>query len=119
MSNDGAMIELDLSRLEFKFAKTMPETPHWYVVRSPANEADYVALFHACQRDGVDEKFGGRRYRYWYPGDGFKYWTMTTDLARSQVINRAKVDDDLKDPTDADIAKAAPDGETDDQGASR
>ena len=83
--------EPDLSRLEFRFAKTMPETPHWYVVRSTANEADYVALFHVIQEKGVPEKFGARRYRYWYPGDGWKYWTMTTDVQHSHVINRAKI----------------------------
>ena len=58
----------------------------------PANEADYVALFHTIRREGVDEKFGKARYRYWYPGDGFKYWTMTTDVKQSHVINRAKID---------------------------
>jgi hypothetical protein len=85
---------VDLSRLTFKFAKTMPDIPHVYVVRSPENEADYVALFHIIQEKGVDERFGKRRYRYWRPGDGFKYWTMTTDVKRSHVINRAKADDD-------------------------
>jgi hypothetical protein len=82
--------ELDLSRLTFKFAKSMPETPHWYVVRTPANEADYIALFHVIQEKGVPEKFGARKYRYWRPGDGFKYWAMTTDAQHSHVINRAK-----------------------------
>ena len=82
--------EPDLSRLEFRFAKTMPETPHWYVVRNAANEADYVELFQRHSEKGVDEKFGTARYRYWYPGDGFKYWTMTTQVSRSQIINRAK-----------------------------
>jgi hypothetical protein len=62
------------------------------VVRTPANDADYVALFHTVQRNGVVERFGKRRYRYWYAGDGFKYWTMTTDVNQSRVINRAKVD---------------------------
>jgi hypothetical protein len=61
------------------------------VVRSAANEADYVALFHAVQRQGVEEPFGARNYRYWRPGDGFKYWAMTADLAKSHVINRAIV----------------------------
>jgi len=84
----------DLSRLTFKFAKTMPEIPHWYVVRSAENEADYVALFRTIQRDGVSEKFGRARYRYWYAGDGWKYWAMTTDVTKSQIINRAKVKDD-------------------------
>lgn len=83
---------LDLSRLTFKFAKSMPEIPHWYVVRSAANEADYVALFTIIQAKGVNEPFGSRNYRYWRPGDGFKYWTMTTEVKQSHVINRAKVD---------------------------
>jgi hypothetical protein len=85
---------VDLSRLTFRFAKTMPEIPHEYVVRSPDNEADFVALFHAVQQNGVSERFGQRRYRYWYAGDGYKYWSMTTILAQSKIINRAKVDDD-------------------------
>jgi hypothetical protein len=87
----------DLSRLEFRFARTMPDMPHWYVVRTPANEADYVALFRAVQHHGVNEKFGKRRYRYWRPGDGFKYWTMTTDVKQSRVINRAKIDNEADD----------------------
>jgi hypothetical protein len=83
--------DLDLSRLEFRFAKRMPETPHWYVVRSPANEGDYVRLFAAIQEKGVNERFGSRAYRYWCPGDGHKYWAMTDDVARSHVINRARI----------------------------
>jgi hypothetical protein len=84
--NEGP--DLDLSRLTFKFAKRMPDIPHEYVIRSAENEADYVALFDTIQRDGVYEKFGKRRYRYWYAGD-HKYWTMTTDAKQSRVINRA------------------------------
>ena len=61
---------------------------------TPANEADYVALFRAVQHHGVNEKFGKRRYRYWRPGDGFKYWTMTTDVRTSRIINRAKIDEE-------------------------
>jgi hypothetical protein len=93
MTSNGA--DLDLSRLEFRFAKRMPEVPHSYVVRTPANESDYVALFDTIRRDGVDEPFAGRNYRYWYR-DGWKYWAMTTDVARSHVINRAEVKDSSK-----------------------
>jgi hypothetical protein len=89
-----------LERLTFVFAKTMPETPHWWVRRTPENEADYVSLFHAIQREGVLERWGRRKYRYWYPGDGFQYWAMTTDLAQSRIINRAKVSND-----DAELSK--------------
>jgi uncharacterized protein (DUF4415 family) len=100
---------LDLSRLTFKFAKTMPETPHWYVVRTRANEADYVALFHTIQEKGVPEKFGARRYRYWRPGDGFKYWAMTTNVKQSHVINRAKIKDDSRLDAIAQAVASDPD----------
>jgi hypothetical protein len=83
--------DLDLSRLEFRFAKRMPEIPHEYVVRSPANQADYVALFHVIQEKGVAERFGSRLYRYWAPGDGWRYWAMTDDVKHSHVINRARI----------------------------
>ena len=83
---------VDLSRLAFRFAKSMPEIPHEYVVRTPENEAAYCELFHTIRRQGVDKRFARRRYRYWRH-DGHQYWAMTDDLAKSQVINRAKLDD--------------------------
>jgi hypothetical protein len=75
-----------LNNLTWRFAKTMPEIPHEYVVRSPDNEADFVALFETINKHGRWGTFRGNRYRYWYPGDGFKYWSI------KRVINRAKVD---------------------------
>jgi integrase len=73
--------------LKFKFAKTMPKTPHWYTVRSEENEDEYVQLVQRIREAGVQEEWHGRRYQYWYGGDGFKYWQMG-----GQVINRAAVD---------------------------
>ena len=35
-----------IAELSFRVAKTMPEIPHEYVVRTPENEAAYVALFN-------------------------------------------------------------------------
>jgi len=82
---------MNLEKLQFRFAKTMPEIPHEYVVRTQHNESDYVELFETIVMLGVIETFKGRCYRYWYAGDGYKYWAMTTDIAQSQVINRARV----------------------------
>jgi len=81
---------VNFDNLTFVFAKTMADTPHWYVRRTPANEPDYVGLFYAILKLGRVEKWRGRRYRYWYPGDGYKYWAMTSDVRLSQIINRAK-----------------------------
>jgi hypothetical protein len=74
-----------------------PQIPHAYVVRGrpPGNEELYVALFHQIQQRGREERFGRARRQYLYPGDGFKYWAMTTDFAESRVLNRMLVEDDL------------------------
>ena len=71
--------------LQFRFAKTMAETPHAYVVRTRANEGEYVKLFGLITEHGVWEVWrkNGRRYQYYYR-DGWKYWRMTNDLAQEQ-----------------------------------
>jgi len=79
----------NFDHLKFVFAKT--HIPHWYVKRTPENEKDYVALFNAIRKFGRVEKWRGRPYRYWYPGDGYKYWAMTSEIHQSWIINRAKV----------------------------
>jgi hypothetical protein len=81
-----------IAALSFRVAKTMPEAPHEYVVRTPENEAAYVALFTLIGEHGVQEKWGRQRYQYWYPGDGWKYWRMTTDVRQSRVLNRGRAD---------------------------
>jgi hypothetical protein len=81
-----------IAALSFRVAKTMPEIPHEYTVRSPENEAAYVALFNLILEHGVYEKWRGRKYQYWYPGDGWKYWRMNNDIQYSRVLNRARAD---------------------------
>jgi hypothetical protein len=81
-----------ITALTFRVAKTMPEAPHEYVVRTPENEAAYVALFNLIVEHGVQERWGRRKYQYFYPGDGYKYWRMTNDIRYSRVLNRARAD---------------------------
>jgi len=81
-----------IAALSFREAKTMPECPHEYVVRTPENEAAYVALFNLIGEHGVQEKWGRYKYLYLYPGDGWKYWRMTKDIRQSRVLNRARAD---------------------------
>jgi hypothetical protein len=82
-----------LPNLKFVFAKTMPEVPHFYVVRKPWNEAEYIALFNAIEKYGVWEIWKTVKRQYWYRGDGWKYWAMTRKLAESKVINRQRVEE--------------------------
>ena len=80
-----------LKELEFVFAKTMPKIPHEYVVRTEANEQEYIELFNTIKEKGVYERWGKRQYQYYYAGDGYKYWAMTKDINKSIIINRCEV----------------------------
>jgi hypothetical protein len=91
-------ILLAISRLDFVFAKTMPELPHEYTLRKKArDEADYIALFEAIQKHGVIERWKGRPGPYLYPGDGWRYWDLTAkmnaQLWRSRHINRNRIEE--------------------------
>lgn len=77
--------------LTWVFARTMPEIPHWYVVRRPGNEAVYLRLFKAIREHGQDRQFGRWRNRYLLLDDGYKYWAMTTRENASKIINRDRV----------------------------
>ena len=85
-----------INSLSFRFARTMPDIPHEYVVRGQDNEVAYVALFTAIMEHGVYEQWAGHYKRYLYPGDGWKYWAMTTEVRESRVINRERIKDDLE-----------------------
>jgi integrase len=77
--------------LKFKFAKTMPDSPHFYVVRDAQNNIEYEQLFARITQEGVWEEWqDGRQYKYLSLGS-WRYWAMTEDLAKSKIINRAKV----------------------------
>lgn len=80
-----------VARLTFQFAKTTPETPHEYTTRKAENEVDYVRLYQAIKDHGHWEKWG--KYRYLYPGDGWRYWNMGPPQW-SRILNRARVNGD-------------------------
>lgn len=80
----------EINSLDWQFAKTMPQYPRWYIVRSPANEELYVRLFELTKTNGTQEQFFKTPRQYWYSGDGYKYWRMTDDLSESRIINLCK-----------------------------
>lgn len=71
------------------FAKTMPENPHWYVVRSQCNDEEAFKGFVMHIREfGCSVLFEGREYICFDVGE-FKYWTMGCPLESTVIINRA------------------------------
>lgn len=80
-----------IGEMKWTWAKTYAEkAPHWYT-RKRDDPERYAALFDAVQAYGIRGKFGKYYYRYLRPGDGMEYWTMTTSLDYSQVLNRAEI----------------------------
>jgi hypothetical protein len=100
---DASPILRIIAQLEFRQARAKdrfgrPQIPHAYVVRGrpPGNEPLFEALFHAIQQHGRDQRYNRRKKKYLYPGDGFKYWTMSTHLPSTTIINRMLVEDDIE-----------------------
>lgn len=80
-----------LEKLQFRFAKTMPENPHWYTVKTDELKEEYEYLFNYIWEHGCDEYWNGRKYRYLVIGD-YKYWPMTKCIGDSRIINRKSVE---------------------------
>lgn len=94
------MVTIDPEILDFirtsqwRFAKTMPQCPHEYVVRQwrPDEETVFERLVMLIRERGYDDKFFDSTYRYLQIG-GWKYWTMGAPLNETTVINRAKIEE--------------------------
>jgi hypothetical protein len=100
---DAAPIRRIIEQLEWRQARAKdrfghPQIPHAYTVRGrpPGDEPLFEALFHVIQQHGRNERFNRRKKKYLYPGDGYKYWTMTTHLSSTMIINRMLLADDIE-----------------------
>ena len=64
-----------IERGRWIFAKTMPLTPHWYVLRREQDDAEFSRAVLDIRRYGHRITFQGRPYVI-YVIDGYKYWSM-------------------------------------------
>jgi hypothetical protein len=88
-----------VAALRWTFAKTVPHTPHFYVVRGQTVPDEiFVRLFVAIRGYGIDQRYGSFKNRYLYLGDGFKYWCQPRDrdVRWARLLNR----NDVLDPKD-------------------
>lgn len=100
---ERAALRKIIARLDWVFAKTMPHMPHEYTVReNAARDSDYVALYEAIMFSGTVQRYRGMPNRYLYPGDGWRYWSMSSKRADayarhplwvSHHINRNRVEE--------------------------
>jgi len=79
-----------LSGCIWRFAKSMPEIPHWYIVRANVNDSLFVESAIFIRKHGYKKRFGSRTYLY-YDLDGYSYWTMGNPIEETTIINRAEI----------------------------
>lgn len=74
----------------WKFAKTMPQIPHFYTLRYTARDADeFESAVQFIRDNGYTGRFGRTDYRY-YDVNGWKYWTMGAPIKETILVNRAE-----------------------------
>jgi len=72
------------------FAKTMPEIPHYYIVRDNLTKEDQkifdeFKLF--IENNGYTENFHGKKYQY-ININGYKYWVIKNILNREKIYEK-------------------------------
>lgn len=69
------------------FAKTMPEIPHYYIVRDNLSDSDkklFDEFDEFINNNGYSEEFYSKQYTYYNIGD-YKYWVIENILNRAEI----------------------------------
>ena len=76
------------------FAKSMPKTPHWYVVRENCIDKDFVEFVKYIEKNGYPKKFWSKTFTY-LDIDEYSYWSMSNPIEitpeQPRIINRALI----------------------------
>ncbi len=97
-------VKQNLLSADYRFAKTMPENPHWYTLRKTWDQdAAFCEAVQFIRDHGYIERYKGRPYTM-FNLNGYKYWTMGAPINNKNgepctiLINRAKT----QEPSDYD-----------------
>ena len=69
------------------FASTMPNNPHYYMLRRESKDSDFVQFVTLIRRYGYSNKYCGAWYTQLNVGSWF-YWTMGAHIDSTILINR-------------------------------
>ena len=101
-----------IASVRWQFAKTMPQWPHEYRVRTwrPDLEQLFNAFARLIRTEGTVKPWPrdavNPRYHHTYLEiDGWEYWTMGAPIEETTVINRARL---AEGPVGADVTLEAP-----------
>lgn len=84
----ASLISRFIESQQWIFAKTMADIPHWYCLkRNCGNAEDWLWFVRLMDEYGVEGKFYGKTYKYFYWGD-YRYWMMDPTPEECDLINR-------------------------------
>ena len=78
-----------ISQVKWTYAKTMPEWPHEYIVKSKVDEGCFVEMVKHIRTHGYQGYFYKRPITY-FDEDGKTYWTMGEPIDETVIINRCE-----------------------------
>jgi hypothetical protein len=76
---------------KWTYAKTMPEWPHEYMVRTKVDENLFVEMVLHIRKEGYEGKFYSKAMIY-FDQDGYTYWTMGAPIDETIIINRTQTE---------------------------
>lgn len=85
-----ARLETFIAGYEWTFAKTMPQWPHWYVVRDLVDSEEFDFFAGVIQKYGYDDPWKGYVRRFLVVG-GLKYWVDDDGLNRAEPLSNEEV----------------------------
>ena len=84
-------IEQLVNDLVWTYAKTMPDNPHYYIVKQEQNPLDYDRLYWYIFDHPTIVEYEGIEYKTAIIGE-YMYWIMTDDFSKSRLINRKRIE---------------------------
>lgn len=78
-----------VERLVWRFAKTTPKNPHWYVVHKFGNDALFKEVNTLFLTEGYDMPYFGRTWRVYNYGE-YRYWFAGSPEDSLLILNRTK-----------------------------
>jgi hypothetical protein len=86
-----------VEKSRWRFAHTMPTTPHWYVLKKDSDPEEFwqavVHIREHGERGWYASPGGRRRSNIYLVAGEWKFWTMSFSPTATILINRARVDD--------------------------
>jgi hypothetical protein len=76
--------------MDWQFAKSMPQWPHWYVVREDGSAREFDFIDRLIKKFGYPDTWGKRTDFYLVIGK-FKYWVIEDVLNRAAPISNVEM----------------------------